>query len=95
LLVIKTFRHKGLRRLLEDNDPRGVPVHLAAKLRRVLAQLHVSEVPDDMGGMPGWRLHPLKGDRSGQWSVTVSGNVRIVFRFVNKSVFDVDLVDYH
>ena len=61
----------------------------------MLAQLHVSEEPSDMDGMPGWRLHPLKGDRSGQWSVTVTGNMRIVFRFEGKDAFDVDLVDYH
>jgi toxin HigB-1 len=93
--VIKTIRHKGLKRFFEANDPRGVPASLAPKIRRMMAQLHVSEQPDDMGGMPGWRLHPLKGDRSGQWSVTVSGNLRIVFRFEAKDVFDVDLIDYH
>jgi toxin HigB-1 len=93
--VIKTFQHKGLRRLFEDNDLRGVPSAFGPKIRRLLAQLHVSEAPSDMDGMPGWRLHPLKGGRSGQWSVTVSGNMRIVFRFENKNAFDVDLVDYH
>lgn len=93
--MIKTIRHKGLKRLFEDNDARGVSSHVAAKIRRMLAQLHVSEEPDDMNGMPGWRLHPLKGDRTGQWSVTVSGNMRIVFRFEGKNVVDVDLVDYH
>jgi len=45
--------------------------------------------------MPGWRLHPLKGDRAGQWSVTVTGNLRITFRFEGKDALDVDLVDYH
>jgi proteic killer suppression protein len=93
--VIRTFRHKGLKRLFEGSDPRGVPSQLAPKLRRMLAQLNVSEAPDDMDGVPGWRLHPLKGDRAGQWSVTVTGNLRIVFRFEGKNVFDVDLVDYH
>lgn len=61
----------------------------------MLAQLNVSETLDDMDGVPGWRLHPLKGDRAGQWSVTVTGNLRIVFRFEGKNAFDVDLVDYH
>ena len=93
--MIKTFHHKGLRRLFEDNDLRGVPSVLAQKIRRMLAQLHVSDEPGDMDGMPGWRLHPLKGDRAGQWSVTVSGNMRIVFRFENKNAVDVDLIDYH
>jgi proteic killer suppression protein len=93
--MIRSFRHKGLRRLFEANDPRGVPAQLAQKIRRMLAQLHISEAPEDMDGMPGWRLHPLKGDRAGQWSVTVSGNLRIVFLFKDKDALDVDLVDYH
>ncbi|HEX3809754.1 MAG TPA: type II toxin-antitoxin system RelE/ParE family toxin [Rhizomicrobium sp.] len=93
--MIRTFRHKGLRRLFEEKDARGVPPQMAAKIRRMLAQLNVSETPDDMGGMPGWRLHPLKGGRAGEWSVTVTGNLRIVFRFDGKDAVEVDLVDYH
>ena len=93
--MIRTIRHKGLKRLFEENDPRGVPSSSAGKIRRMLAQLHVSEEPGDMDGMPGWRLHPLKGDRAGQWSITVTGNLRVVFRFEGKDAFDVDLVDYH
>jgi proteic killer suppression protein len=93
--VIRTFRHKGLRRLFEEKDVRGVPPQMASKIRRMLAQLNVSESPDDMGGMPGWRLHPLKGSRSGEWSVTVTGNLRIVFRFDGKDAVEVDLIDYH
>ena len=81
--------------MFEENDPRAVPPQLSSKLRRMLAQLRVSEVPDDMGGLPGWRLHPLKGNRADQWSVTVTGNLRIVFRFEGKNVFEVDLIDYH
>ena len=45
--------------------------------------------------MPGWRLHPLKGKRAGEWSVTVTGNYRMTFRFEGQDAFDVDLVDYH
>ena len=93
--MIRSFRHKGLKRLFEDDDPRGVPAQVAQKVRRMLAQLHVSESPGGMDGMPGWRLHPLKGDRAGQWSVTVTGNLRIVFRFEGEDAVDVDLVDYH
>jgi toxin HigB-1 len=93
--MIRTFRHKGLRRLFEENDPRGVPAQLMPKLRRILAMLNVAELPDDMDGMPGWRLHPLKGDRAGEWSVTVSGNLRVTFGFDGKNAVDVDLLDYH
>jgi len=93
--MIKSFKHKGLRRLFEAGESRGVPTELAQKLRRMLAQLHVAETPEDMDGMPGWRLHPLKGSRTGEWSVTVSGNYRVVFRFEGKHAVDIDLVDYH
>jgi proteic killer suppression protein len=93
--MIRSFRHKGLKRLFMEDDPRGVTAQQAPKLRRILAQLQVSEVPGDMDGVPGWRLHPLKGNRAGQWSVTVSGNLRIVFRFEGENAVDVDLIDYH
>jgi proteic killer suppression protein len=93
--MIRSFRHKGLRLLFEEANARGVPAKSAPKIRRMLAQLHVSKAPAEMDGMPGWRLHPLKGGRAGQWSVTVTGNWRITFRFEGKDTFDVDLVDYH
>ena len=93
--MIRSFRHKGLRRLFEDSDARGVPGPLAPKLRRILALLNVSVKPSDMDGVPGWRLHPLKGELAGFWSVTVTGNWRIVFRFDGEDAVDVDFVDYH
>jgi len=61
----------------------------------VLAALDTAEGPGDMGLFPGWRLHPLKGDHKGSWSVTITGNWRIVFCFVKGDAFDVDLTDYH
>ena len=51
--------------------------------------------PQDVGLFPGWKLHPLKGDLKGFWSVTVTGNWRVIFRFEKGDAFDVDLVDYH
>jgi proteic killer suppression protein len=93
--MIRGFRHKGLRRLFEERDARGVPAPLVPKLRRILALLNVSTKPSDMDGFPGWRLHPLKGELTGFWSVTVSGNWRIVFRFDGEDAVDVDFVDYH
>lgn len=67
---------------------------LVERVEEVLGLLDVAEAPKDMN-LPGYRLHPLKGDRKGFWSVTVSGNWRIVFRFHDGHACDVDLVDYH
>jgi proteic killer suppression protein len=78
--VIRTIRHRGLRRLFEDDDRSRVNPQDVDKLRRVLARLNQSRVPSDMAA-PGFRLHPLKGDRHGWWAVTVRSNWRVIFRF--------------
>lgn len=93
--MIVSFRHRGLRRLYEDDDRRGVRQDQVGRIRRVLAILDAASRIEDIGLMPGTRLHPLKGELSGYWSVSISGNWRIVFRFHSGEVFDVDLVDYH
>lgn len=67
----------------------------APKIRRILFALQEAGEVADMGRYPDWRLHPLEGDLHGLWSVTVTGNWRIVFRFENGKAFDVDLIDYH
>jgi len=64
------------------------------KFRRILAALDQAERPEDLD-LPGYRLHQLKGDRAGSWSVTVRANWRIVFRFEGQDVADVDYLDYH
>ena len=92
--MIKTFRHKGLKRLFETGEHRGVAAELAARLLRQLDVLNRSRSIGDMN-LPGYRLHRLKGDRAGTWSVTVSGNWRITFTFQGTDAFDVDLEDYH
>jgi proteic killer suppression protein len=94
-MAIRSFRHKGLRHLYEKGDPRSVPPDLARKLKRMLTLLDTAAEAGDMGLYPGWRLHPLKGDLSGFWSLTVSGNWRLIFRFEAGEAWDVDLVDYH
>ena len=71
-----------------------MPQHLARRIRCILTELAAAQSAQDME-LPGYRLHPLKGDRRGQWSVRVSGNWRIVFRFVGGEAVDVDLIDYH
>ena len=92
--MIVGFRHKGLGLLFEHGDRRKVRADHAGKIERILARLDEATEPGHMN-LPGYRLHPLKGDRAGHWSVSVSGNWRIVFRFAGGNAHDVDLVDYH
>ena len=92
--MIRRFRHKGLERLFESGDLSGVPAQHEARLRRILALLNASNAAGDMG-LPGLRLHPLRGGRRGQWAVSVSGNLRLVFEFDGEDATNVDLVDYH
>jgi proteic killer suppression protein len=73
--MIQSFRHKGLKRLYEDADPRGVVTEHFAKLRDILARLDAAHSAADMD-LPGFRLHPLKGEWRGFWSVTVRANWR-------------------
>ena len=86
--------HKGLRALHERDDRARLPPDLAPRIRRILLRLQEARNPGSADA-PGFRLHPLKGDRAGWWSVRVSGNWRIVFRFEHAEVVDVDLIDYH
>ena len=88
------IRHKGLRTLHERDNASRLPAGLVSRLRRILLRLQEAKNPGSADA-PGFRLHPLKGDRSGQWSVRVSSNQRVVFRFENGEAVDVDLIDYH
>ncbi|WP_299437550.1 type II toxin-antitoxin system RelE/ParE family toxin [uncultured Rhodospira sp.] len=92
--MIVGIRHKGLKLLYEQGDRRKISAGHVGKIERILARLDQAARPEDMD-LPGFRLHPLKGDLAGVWSVGVSGNWRIVFRFDGADVCDVDLIDYH
>jgi proteic killer suppression protein len=92
--VITSIRHKGLRRLYERDDPRGVVVEHRDKLRDILARLDAAGSAGDMN-MPGFRLHPLKGEFRDFWAVTVRANWRVIFRFAGGNACDVDYLDYH
>jgi toxin HigB-1 len=94
-VAIRSFRHKGLQRLYERGERRDVPASLIQRLTDVLLAIDEAQRPQEVGLFPGWRLHPLKGDLKGFWSVSVSGNWRVIFRFEKGDAFDVDLVDYH
>jgi toxin HigB-1 len=94
-LSIRSFRHKGLKRLFEDGNAKGVLPSLADKIGDILAAIDAAVEIEDVSLFPGWRLHPLKGDLRDFWSITVSGNWRIIFRFDGGDAFELDLVDYH
>jgi proteic killer suppression protein len=91
------FRHKGLRLLHEDGNAKGVPPAMADKLRKLIFALETAEMLEQLDRFPGWKLHPLKGDRKEFWSLTVTGNWRLVFRYDEKTnaASDIDLIDYH
>lgn len=92
--MIRSFRHKGLKLLYEDANPRGVAAEHMVKLRDILARLDAARSVEDMQ-VPGLRLHPLKGGLKGSWAVTVRANWRVIFRFAGHDVFEVDYLDYH
>lgn len=93
-MAITGFRHKGLRRFFETGSMAGIQPKHAARLRLILGRLNVAVEPRDMA-LPGLELHPLRGDRSGQWAVKVSGNWRVTFTFRDRDANEVDYVDYH
>jgi proteic killer suppression protein len=92
--MIRSFRHRGLKRLYERGERGGIRPDLLDSVEDILARLDEAETPHAMN-LPGYRLHPLKGDLEGCWSVTVRANWRIIFRFVGADAFDVELIDYH
>ncbi len=96
-MQLARFRHKGLRRLYEDHDPSGVPPAAADKLRKILFALETAADLGQLARFPGWNLHPLRGDLKGFWSLTVTGNWRLVFRFEaeTNTASDIDFIDYH
>lgn len=92
--MILNFKHKGLELFFKTGSVKGIqPVH-AKKLGQILRLLNVAESPSELA-LPGFRLHPLKGELQGHWSITISGNWRLTFIFVDKNVDIVDYQDYH
>jgi len=92
--MIRSFRHRGLKRLYHQGDANRLRADQRNRIADVLLHLDQAQVPGDLD-LPGYRLHPLKGDLKGVWSVTISGNWRITFRLDDGDTFEVDLVDYH
>jgi proteic killer suppression protein len=92
--MIQNFRHKGLKLFFETGSTAGIQAAHASKLRRMLLVLNMATTAQDMNQV-GWKLHPLKGELSGHWSVWVSGNWRLTFTFVGEDAELVDYQDYH
>ena len=92
--MILGFRHKGLEALYRTGTTRGIQASHVKKLRNILALLSVAAVHEEMN-LPSFKLHPLKGEMKGHWSIWVSGNWRVTFRFVGADVELVDYQDYH
>ncbi len=92
--MIKSFKHKGLKKFYKTGSKQGLKPEHATRLRLILARLDASTNHEDMN-LPGLGLHPMKGSLKGFWSVSVSGNWRVIFRFENGSATDVDYLDYH
>ena len=92
--MIKTFRHKGLRRLYETGGTSGVQTSHVKRLRLQLTALDTAQIIEDMD-IPGFQLHPLKGEMRGRWSISVNGNWRITFEFQDGNAYELDYEDYH
>ena len=92
--MIKSFRHKGLRRFFETGSKSGIQGKHAERLRLQLAALDTAQSVDDMD-IPGYRLHALKGRLKGRWSIWVSGNWRLTFEFKEGNAHVLDYEDYH
>ena len=92
--MIKSFQHKGLKAFFESGSKAGIQGQHAQRLRLVLGTLDAADCAQDMN-RPGWKLHPLKGELDGYWSLGVSGNWRVIFRFIGSDIELVDYLDYH
>ena len=92
--MIRNFKTRALKRLYNEGDKSGMAPDHVDRVERILAHLDVATKPKDMD-IPGWRLHPLKGNYRGFWSVDVSGNWRIIFRFEDSEPRDVRYLDTH
>ena len=92
--MIRSFRHKGLKDFFETGSKRGIRPELASRIGRRLDVLEAAQELSDIDAH-GFNLHRLKGDRQGEWAISVSGNWRITFRFVKGEALDINLEDYH
>lgn len=96
-MKIRSFAHKGLRKLYAEDSAKGVPPDSADKLRKMMAFLDNMQDPEELRMLPAWKAHTLTGDRKGTWSLSVTRNRRLTFRIdtAEGEIWDLDLEDYH
>ena len=94
-MEIASVIHKGLRDFIEKDDPKKLPQDKIARIRNILTALILASGIESVIGLPGWRIHQLKGDRAGEWSISVSGNWRITFKVEKGCIEDLNPEDYH
>ena len=96
-MTIRNVVHRGLRRLIQEDDTSGVQPAVAPKLRRIVSFPQDMEREEELRVVPGWRAHRLTGDRRGTWSLSVTANWRLTFRIDRKEmeIVDLDYEDYH
>jgi proteic killer suppression protein len=93
--MILSIKHKGLRLLWEKDDPSKLPSMQVEKIKRILTVIDTIKTLKPLKQIPGYKLHLLSGNFKGLWSITITGNYRIIFRFENENVYDIDYLDYH
>ena len=94
-MIIRSVQHRGLLRFIEDDDNREIRPDLVKRLRNILAVLITAADMNRVAGPPGWRIHQLRGDRAGTWTISVSGNWRLTFEIKQGEIYNLDLEDYH
>jgi len=95
-MKIRSFAHKGLKRLYEDGNAKGVPADTLDKLRKMFAFLDMMQEPEELRALTSWKVHTLTGDRKGTWSLSVTRNRRLTFTINDeREICDVNLEDYH
>ena len=92
--MIKTFKHKGLKKFFETGSKAGIQAKHERRLRMQLAAKDTASIIEDID-LPGFKLHPLKGNRDGVWSITVNGNWRVTFEFKDGNAYILNYEDYH
>lgn len=94
-MKIRTVKHRGLKRFIEQNDPREIRADLIGRTRNILTALIAAAELEGVQGPPGWRIHQLFGKRAGTWSLSVSGNRPITFEIERGEIVNLNLEDHH
>ncbi len=94
-MKLQSISHRGLKRLIENDEDREIRPDLVNRVRRILTALIAAQDMAGVEGPPGWRIHQLTGDRAGTWSLSVSGNWRITFTLDGGEICNLNLEDYH